>query len=172
MQLDQQNIFLIGPMGAGKSTVGNQLAKRLGRRFYDTDQEIETRAGVDLSWIYSVEGEEGINQREHSIIAELTTLDNIVLSTGGGAVVRPENRRILNNRGTVIYLQTSNPEQCSRTAHNRRNRPLLQVDNLKSQIERLMTERQPLYEEIADIKICTDKKSVKYVVDQILQSFS
>ncbi len=162
------NIFLIGPMGAGKSTVGSQLAKRMNRKFYDSDQELEMRTGVDLAWIYSLEGEEGFNRREQAVIEDLTQMQHIVLSTGGGSVIYPESRRCLSERGLVIYLQTSKPEQCSRTARNRRNRPLLQVDNLQQQIETLMRQRAPLYEEIANIRISTDGKSVARVVDEII----
>ena len=172
MKAASSNLFLIGPMGAGKSTVGNQLAKQLGREFYDSDQELEARTGVELAWIYSLEGEEGFNRRERLVIDDLTQLKNVVLSTGGGSVIHPDNRHFLSERGIIIYLQTSKPEQFSRTSRNRRNRPQLQVDNLQLQIEKLMRERTPLYEEIADISIPTDGKSVRSVVDQIINTLN
>lgn len=163
------NIFLIGPMGAGKSTVGKQLADRLGRDFFDTDQEIENRTGVDISWIYSVEGEDGFRVREQKIISELTKLNNIVLSTGGGSVICPHNRDKLAANGTVIYLAASNPEQVHRTERNRRNRPQLQVDDLQQQIEIFAEERHPLYASIADLTLTTDGNSVRTVVNRILE---
>ncbi len=163
------NIFLIGPMGAGKSTVGTNLAAELGYEFFDTDKAIEEKTGVDLAWIYSVEGEDGFRIRENQIIAELTLLDRIVLSTGGGSVVDSESRKLLASRGFVIHLSTSMPEQYSRTLNNRRNRPQLQVDDLEKQLEKFRDERQPLYEEISDLSIMTDGKSVKKVVTEILQ---
>lgn len=164
------NVYLIGPMGAGKSTVGTQLAKKLGFQFYDTDRTIEERTGVDLSWIFSIEGEIGFHKREQDIIEELSGLNKIVLSTGGGSICEEKNRRNLSSNGFVIYLMTSMPEQFTRTSRNRKNRPQLQVDNLEAEIHRLMEERKPLYEEIADFSLSTDGKSVRAVVNEIMQA--
>jgi shikimate kinase len=166
---ESNNIFLIGPMGAGKSTVGIQLAKRLGLDFYDTDQELEQRTGVDLAWIFSVEGEDGFRRRERLIIEDLTQVPNIVLSTGGSCIVDPDNRRNLRNNGFVVYLTTSTPEQFNRTQRNRKRRPELQVPNLAEHIQQRMTQFGPLFSEIADLTILTDHKTVTQVVTEILQ---
>lgn len=162
------NIFLIGPMGSGKSTVGKQLASELNRNFLDTDQTIEARTGVNISWIFSVEGEEGFRTREKAIVRELTAMSQVVISTGGGTVVEKENRSLLANNGIVVYLQTSKEVQLSRTLRNRHNRPMLQVDDLEERIESLMESRSQLYEEIADISVATDGKSIRTVVTEIL----
>jgi shikimate kinase len=164
----KKNLYLIGPMGAGKSTVGKQLAKTLHKNFLDTDLVIEDRTGVDVAWIFSVEGEDGFRKREKDIVAELTQQNDLVLSTGGGTVVELSNRQALSNTGIVIYLQTSRGEQLERTSRNRGNRPLLQVDNIEERIDSLMQERQRHYEEIADYSVCTDNKSVRQVVTEIL----
>lgn len=155
-------------MGAGKSTIGRTLAKELKLEFYDSDEEIEERAGADISWIFDIEGEEGFRKREQRVIDELTRKNNIVLATGGGAVMTPENRTALAARGTVIYLKTSLEQQFERTRRDTR-RPLLQTDDLETRLQELREARDPLYEEIADISFETDKLTVKAVSNQIIK---
>jgi len=160
------SLFLTGPMGAGKSTIGRQLSKQLKRPFHDSDHEIENRTGVDIPLIFELEGEAGFRKREEAVIDELTQLPDIILATGGGAILDPANRQHLRERGTVIYLQTSVDQQLKRTCRDR-NRPLLQTDDPRSRLAALMTEREPLYREIADLVIDTDGKRVQEVVKQI-----
>ena len=155
-------------MGAGKTTVGRSLASVLGSEFYDSDQVIEARAGVDLSWIFDIEGEEGFRKREQKVIDELTQKNNIVLATGGGVVMTPENRNALAGRGTVIYLRTSLQQQYERTKRDTK-RPLLQTDDLESRLLSLEDERKPYYEELADISFETDKLTVKAVANNIIK---
>jgi shikimate kinase len=163
------NIFLVGPMGAGKSSVGRQLAKALHCTFIDSDHVIEERTGVSIPLIFDIEGEEGFRQREEQIIDELTCQQGIVLATGGGAVLRETNRQHLHKRGTVIYLSATVEQLFERTRRDR-NRPLLQTDNPRARIEELLTQRDPLYRQIAHHVINTDGHSVRYVVSTILQA--
>lgn len=163
-----RNIFLVGPMGAGKSTIGRALAKELKLDFFDSDEVIEQRAGADISWIFDIEGEEGFRQREIKIIDELTQKQNIVLATGGGVIISPENRSVLAARGTVIYLKTSLEQQYERTKRDTR-RPLLQTDNLTERLEELRDARQPYYEELSDVSFETDKLTVKAVANNIVK---
>lgn len=151
----KSNIFLIGPMGAGKTTVGKRLAKLKGMRFLDSDHEIEQRTGVDIGFIFEKEGEAGFRRRERDMIAELTQETGLVLATGGGAVLDPDNRRDLSARGFVVYLCTPVNQQVERTRYSK-NRPLLQVDNPRERLEQLMAERDPLYRETADMVINTE----------------
>ncbi len=160
------SFFLVGPMGAGKSTIGRQLARTLGMEFIDSDREIEARTGVDIPLIFELEGESGFRKREREVIDALTAQPGIVLATGGGAVLDPDNRRHLAARGNVIYLKTSVEQQLRRTAHDR-NRPLLQTENPRQRLEELLAERDPLYREIADIVIDTDGCRVRDVVQKI-----
>ena len=162
------SLFLTGPMGAGKSTIGRQLAKQLGLPFLDSDHEIESRTGVDIPLIFELEGEAGFRKREASVIDELTRLPNIVLATGGGAVLDPASREYLKTRGHVIYLHTSVNHQLKRTRKDR-NRPLLQTDNPRKILEELMSIRDPLYREIAGLVIDTDGMRVRDVVKIIMQ---
>ena len=155
-------------MGAGKSTVGKQLAKALGRDFYDSDKEIEKRTGVSISWIFKMEGEAGFRLREQKVIDELTELKNIVLATGGGAVLAEQNRRALRSRGYVIYLSAS-VEQLLRRTNKDKNRPLLQSDKPKDKITDLMAERAPLYQDVADIELRTGDQSIQYVVSGLIK---
>ncbi len=163
-----RNIFLIGPMGAGKSTIGRTLARELKLDFYDSDEVIEERAGADLSWIFDVEGDEGFRKREQKVIDELTQKTNIVLATGGGVIITPENRNALAARGTVIYLKTSLQQQFERTKRDTK-RPLLQTDDLEGRLESLRDEREPFYEELADVSFETDKLTVKAVTNNIVK---
>jgi shikimate kinase len=163
-----KNIFIIGPWGVGKSTIGREIARALTMQFYDTDRELENRMGVNISWIFDVEGEEGFRLRETAILQELVQLKGIVLSTGAGTIVEPENRALLSNNGLVIYLQTSLNQQLKRTQYNKHNRPMLRVDNVKERLEYFDQQRRPLYEEIADLTFATSGRSANYVVSKIL----
>lgn len=160
------SFFLVGPMGAGKSTIGRKLARALNLEFIDSDREIEARTGVDIPLIFELEGESGFRKREQEVIDEMSGTPGIVLATGGGAVLDPQNRKHLGSRGTVIYLQTSVDQQLQRTAHDR-NRPLLQTGNPREKLEQLLAERDPLYREIADFVIETDGCKVRDVVQKI-----
>jgi shikimate kinase len=162
------SFFLVGPMGAGKSTIGRQLAKSLSCVFLDSDKEVEDRTGVDIPLIFELEGEAGFRAREHAVIDDLTQRAGIVLATGGGAVLDPENRQHLRDRGQVIYLETSVDQQLTRTARDR-NRPLLQTENPRARLEELMRIRAPLYREVAHHIVDTDGRRVREVVDDILQ---
>jgi shikimate kinase len=162
------SLFLTGPMGAGKSTIGRQLAKQLGLPFHDSDHEIESRTGVDIPLIFELEGETGFRKRETAVIDELTRLPDIILATGGGAVLDPANREHLKTRGRVIYLHASVNQQLKRTQKDR-NRPLLQTKNPRAILEELMTTRDPLYREIATLVIETDGMRVRDVVRKIMQ---
>jgi shikimate kinase len=158
-------------MGAGKSTIGRLLSQELKLEFIDSDREIETRAGADIPWIFDVEGEPGFRDREVSVIQDLSAQKSIVLSTGGGAVLRPENRRALQANGTVVCLQTSVEQQLERTARDK-NRPLLQTENPRRVLEDLMAIRDPLYCECADVIVKTDKRHPKSVAAEIIKQLS
>ena len=164
--LGKRNVVLVGPMGAGKSTIGRHLAGILNYDFYDSDHEIEARTGADIPWIFDVEGEEGFRKREAAMIDELTQLDGIVLATGGGAVTREENRHVLISRGVVVYLKTSVEQQLERTARDR-NRPLLQTEEPRKVLTELMHVREPLYEEVADMIVNTGEGGVREVAQKI-----
>ena len=168
------NVYLVGPMGAGKTTIGRLLASELGLTFKDTDKEIEEATGADIPWIFDVEGEDGFRQREAKIVDKLTQQTSTLLATGGGVVLREENRRHLAARGMVVYLQASVAQQVSRTAKDR-NRPLLQNDDPEAVLSALMEARDPLYREIADLIVTTDQRHPRSVVTEIcdrLQSLS
>ena len=161
-------IFLVGPMGAGKTTIGKYLAQQLKLQFFDTDTEIEARTGADIPWIFDVEGEEGFRDREQQVVEEMTQVDSVVLATGGGVVLRPENRRALAARGYVIYLYATVDEQVRRTRRDRR-RPLLQQGDPEQVLRDLMAVRDPLYREIADHIIETDGCSPRTVAQRLVQ---
>ncbi|MCP5018565.1 MAG: shikimate kinase AroK [Ketobacter sp.] len=156
------NVILVGPMGAGKSTIGRQLAQALSYEFVDSDHEIEARTGADIPWIFDVEGEEGFRRREETVIDELTQRDGIVLATGGGAITREANRRAISARGIVVYLKTSIEQQLARTAKDRK-RPLLQHAEPRKVLTELMKTREPLYLEVADHVVDTDASNIKDV---------
>ena len=162
-----RNVFLIGPMGAGKSTIGRLLAKELKYPFKDSDREIEARTGADMPWIFDVEGEEGFREREEAMIAELVQEHGIILATGGGVVMREANRRALSAHGLVVYLRTSVDQQLQRTSKDRQ-RPLLLNADPEKVLRDLMARRDPLYSEIADVTIDTDQRGPKVVVNTIL----
>lgn len=154
-------------MGAGKSTVGRLLAEQLGYTFCDSDHEIEARTGATIPMIFDIEGEQGFRQREAQVIDELTQLPQIVLATGGGAVLRPDNRKLLRSRGFVIYLQSDVDNLFNRVKHDR-NRPLLQNEDPKATLAAILKEREPLYKEVADLVVQTEAVSVGLVVRKIL----
>lgn len=157
------NIILVGPMGAGKSTLGRLLARALKRPFYDSDQVIEDRCGASIPWIFDLEGEEGFRQRETQVLSELTRMQGIVLATGGGAVLRPENRKALRAGGLVIFLRTTVDQQLARTRKTT-HRPLLQTANPRKRLEAMCLERDPLYQETAHLTINTDQRPPRQVV--------
>lgn len=155
-------------MGAGKTTVGRQLARLTGKTFYDSDHEIEARTGVRIPVIFEIEGEAGFRVRESEMIAELAALPDIVLATGGGAVLDPHNRQILANYGTVIYLRASIDDLLARTQHDK-NRPLLQTANPRAKLEALFAQRDPLYREVADIVVDTSRQNINTLVHRLLR---
>jgi len=166
---EKRNIFLVGPMGAGKSTIGRELADKLHLEFFDSDQEIERRTGADISWVFDLEGEDGFRVREEGVIDDLTEKQGIVLATGGGSVISDLVRNRLSARGIVVYLETTIDKQVARTQRDRR-RPLLQTSKEpRTVLENLAVERNPLYEEIADIIVQTDDQSAKVVAHKIVE---
>lgn len=166
MQL--RNYILIGPMGAGKSTIGRLLAKELGLPFKDSDKEIEERTGASIPLIFDVEGEAGFRDREQAVITELCQQQGLVLATGGGAILRPENRQAMSQGAVVIYLHASVEHQLARTARDR-NRPLLQTKNPGKVLAELLAARDPFYREIATLIIETDTRPPRMVVQEIMQ---
>ena len=164
---EKRNVFLVGPMGAGKSTIGRHLADELHLEFFDSDQEIERRTGADIAWIFDLEGEDGFRAREETIIEDLTDKQGIVLATGGGSVVSKAVRNRLSARGIVVYLQTTIDKQVARTQRDKR-RPLLQNDDPEAVLRALADERNPLYEDVADYIIETDDQSARAVANQII----
>nr|WP_276583448.1 shikimate kinase AroK [Pseudomonas sp. RIT-PI-S] len=160
-------MILVGPMGAGKSTIGRLLAKELRLPFRDSDKEIETRCGANIPWIFDREGEAGFRDREHAMLAELCAYDGVVLATGGGAVLRDTNRQVLRAGGRVVYLHASVEQQVGRTARDR-NRPLLRTGNPEATLRALLQVRDPLYREIADLVVETDERPPRMVVLDIL----
>ncbi len=167
MQNSTNNIFLVGLMGSGKTTIGRSLAKKLNLRFLDADQQIETRTGASIPLIFEIEGEASFRQREADVIRDLTAQQGIVLATGGGAVLNETSRQLLRERGTVIYLRASVASILQRTSHDK-NRPLLQTADPRAKIETLSRERAPLYQEVAHIIIETGRLNVHSVVQNIL----
>src|SRR5215469_3115717 len=169
--LGKTSVFLIGPMGSGKTAVGRRLARSLGLPFHDSDAEIERRTGVDIPFIFEKEGEAGFRQREREVIEALTALEGVVLATGGGAVLLAENRRLLAERGCVVYLQTSVEQQADRVRHGRK-RPLLASGDAATRLSHLMDARAPLYSEVADIVVSTDGRRVNNVAEQVLRELA
>jgi shikimate kinase len=168
---EQTSIFLVGPMGAGKSAVGRKLAEELQREFLDSDEVIESRTGVDIPYIFEREGESGFRNRERQVIDELTQLPGIVLATGGGAVQDPANRQHLGSRGRVVYLHASVEQQLKRTRSGR-ERPMLKGGDPREILEALMVVRDPQYREIADVVVETDGRRVTAVTREIRRRLS
>lgn len=168
MQLSQilPSIYLVGPMGAGKTTIGKLLAKHLGRTFVDCDWYIVEQTGADIPWIFEKEGEQGFRERETRALTELVTKPNIVLATGGGVVITPQNRQLL-KQGLVIYLEANVDTQLLRTKKDK-NRPLLQNNNPRAVLEALYEKRSPLYREVADIIVPTGRAYPKQMVTELL----
>ncbi len=162
------NVFLVGPMGVGKTTIGRVLADQLNQEFFDSDREIEASTGADIPWIFDVEGESGFRLREQRMLNQLTLKSGIILATGGGAVLAEENRRNLQERGVVVYLRASIKQQVERTSRDK-NRPLLQTPNPELKIRELMKIRDPLYNEIADIVIDTNRRNPRSVGLEIIR---
>jgi shikimate kinase len=159
-------VYLVGPMGAGKTTIGKLLADELNLEFIDVDREIEARSGVDIPWIFDREGEAGFRIRESAALGELSQLDRVLVSTGGGAVLLSDNRKMMSSTGVVVYLHTSVDEQVRRTSRDRK-RPLLQNDDPSRVLAELMAIREPLYRDVADIIVDTDGRSPKTVAQDI-----
>ena len=166
-----RNIFLIGPMGAGKSAVGRYLARTLHLSFVDSDDEIESRTGVDIPFIFEKEGEEGFRKREAVVIDDLSKMDGVVLATGGGAVIDADSRSRLGGRGFVVYLYTTVDQQVARTQKGR-ERPLLESSDPRATLQDLLDTRDPMYREIADIVVDTDGRKVKSVANEIIEQVS
>lgn len=162
------NVYLVGMMGAGKTTIGRLLARRLRMRFLDSDQEIERRCGVKVPLIFEIEGEPGFRARESQVLAELTALEGIVLATGGGVVLAPANRERLAAAGTVIYLRAK-PEDLYERVRNDRNRPLLATPDPLARLRELYVERDPLYQEVADIVIDTGRQTVSALTRTVIK---
>jgi shikimate kinase len=166
-----ENIFLVGLMGAGKTSVGRLLAKRLNKTFYDTDQEIERSTGVKIPLIFEIEGESGFRARESRLLAKFVLRHNIVLATGGGAVLSEENRKLLAERGTVVYLRAAVDDLWQRTRHDK-NRPLLQTGDSLAKLQALFVQRDPLYRQIADIVIDTGSQSLGSLANKLEQKLA
>jgi len=162
------NIYLIGPMAAGKSTIGRLLANKLKRQFLDTDQEIIKCTGVEISLIFELEGEEGFRKREIEKISKLSKLDNSVIATGGGAVLSEENQKALQATGRIIYLTCSVEQQLNRTRADTK-RPLLQTENPRQKLEQIMAERAPIYSSLADITVSTERINSKRIILSIME---
>jgi len=164
------NLFLIGPMGAGKTTLGRIIAHELGYPFFDSDRVIEERTGVDIPTIFDYEGEQGFRDRESKVIDELTQLKKVVLATGGGAVLRKENRDRLAQRGFVIYLKVSVLSQLERTSRDK-SRPLLQIEDPEMKLRELADARRPLYEATCDFSVSTDEQRTRGLKNSIIKAY-
>jgi len=162
------NIYLVGPMGAGKTTIGRQLARKLNWAFYDTDHIIEERTGVDLSWLFDIEGEKSFHEREKKVLVELSQITSAVISTGGTSVVLPENCALMTHTGLVIYLYADVSSQIERTTHNRQHRPQLGSENVQKRIVELCHSYIPLYESVAHVKFSTNVSNFQTVIKAIL----
>ena len=167
-KIQSGNLFLVGMMGAGKTTIGKLLAQQLGRVFIDSDDEIQHRTGVTIPHIFDIEGEAGFRLRESGVIKDLANRDNIILATGGGAVLSPQNREVLHDNGFVVYLKSSVHDLWQRTRHDR-NRPLLQTADPRAKLKELYDLRDPLYTEVADLIMPTGKQSVHSLLQQLQQ---
>ena len=165
--MNHRNIILIGPMGSGKSTIGNIIAKRLNREFQDSDHHIERRTGVDIARIFDIEGEDGFRDRETHALEELLSENNRVIATGGGSVLRTENQKLLKQQGYIIFLDTSLKQQMQRLRRDKK-RPLLQTENPRKRLESLSSERRPIYLDLADLVVQTDKRVARRLATDII----
>ena len=165
--MSTRNIILVGPMGSGKSTIGNIIAKKLNREFQDSDHYIEQKTGVDIARIFDIEGESGFRDRESNALKDLLESDNRVIATGGGSVISPENQRLLRSRGFIIFLDTSVKQQMQRLRRDKK-RPLLQTDNPAQRLEALLGERRPIYLELADLAVKTDRRQARLLATDII----
>jgi shikimate kinase len=163
------NVYLIGPMGSGKTTIGQRLAKKLGLEFLDNDHELERQTGASVNLIFDLEGEEGFRKRETAMLEKLTTRENILLATGGGSIIMPENRELLKQSGLVVYLRTSVGQQIQRLSRDR-SRPLLQSGDRKEKLARLAKERNTLYEELADITYPSRNRGLEAATQVLYES--
>jgi len=165
--MSHRNIILIGPMGSGKSTIGNIIARRLHREFQDSDHFIEQRTGVDIARIFDVEGEQGFRDRESNALNELLGINDQVIATGGGSILREENRQLLKQTGYIIFLDTSVNQQMHRLRRDKK-RPLLQTENPRERLETLLAERRPIYLDLADLAVKTDKRVARRLAADII----
>ena len=166
--MNRRNIILIGPMGSGKSTIGSIIARRLNREFQDSDHYIEERTGVDIARIFDIEGEQGFRDRETNALAELLGQSNRVIATGGGSVMRRENQEMLKKEGYIVFLDTSVNQQMQRLARDKK-RPLLQTENPRQRLEALFEERRPIYLELADLAVKTDRRVARRLAADIIK---
>ena len=166
--MSHRNIILIGPMGSGKSTIGNIIARRLHREFQDSDHYIENRTGVDIGRIFDIEGEQGFRDRESNALNELLSKNNRVIATGGGSVLRKENQKLLKQKGYIVFLDTSVNQQMQRLRRDKK-RPLLQTENPRERLEALFAERRPIYLDLADLAVKTDKRMARRLAADIIK---
>lgn len=171
MPAGKQNIYLIGPMGSGKTTIGRRLAEKLGLTFYDCDHEIETRTGASVTLIFEIEGEAGFRERERQMLLELSRREGVLVATGGGAVLTEANRNVMRQSGIVVYLRTSVVQQLERLGRDR-SRPLLRTTNRKEKLMELAEARNPLYEETADLVFPVKNRNIDSTVAQIYKAIS
>lgn len=164
-----ENVYLVGMMAAGKSTIGRLVATRLGLTFYDTDRVIEERAGADIAWIFDREGEPGFRRREEHVVDELSRAERVLVATGGGAVLAPCNRQRMRGRGTVVYLHTA-PEVITERVRGDRHRPLLQVGDVRGRVDALCREREPLYRDAAHIVVDVGRRPARVVAADVIDA--
>ncbi len=165
--MSKRNIILVGPMGSGKSTIGNIIARKLNREFQDSDYYIEEKTGVDVARIFDIEGEKGFRDRESNALKELLEIENRVVATGGGSVIRADNQKLLRSRGYIVFLDTSVKQQMQRLRRDKK-RPLLQTDNPFERLQILLNERRPIYLDLADLSVKTDRRQARLLASDII----